>query len=336
MADGAVRAVDLTLPADSEVDQLIARVVPGAEVVPLAGSMNRNVRLRLRDGAGGRWPGDLVLRVYQRYVTGRRVLAIQGVRRALADRGLRTPVAIGWQGSTVLRCGGSCAELESYLPHRPLEQSWEGYRWLFGAMGELHRALARLDVAVPRPRISFYAAPSTLQRGARLTRPGLDADREATLLADRLDQLLARVRRSLPSARDLPAQIVHGDVNPENISRAADGAAVYLDFGFTAYRPRIHDLAFTLVHTVLRTVEGAPRDPRYVPWHRIVSLIAEYERAAGPLTAVERQAIGPYAAAVLLFFPATGYFSRDPSKWLKGQKPTLQLAGWLLDKAVNA
>jgi len=320
------RRLDLTRPGPDDVQRLIDDVAPSAAVTPLDGFMNRNIQLR--GGAGQ--SGDQVLRIYQRYISRARLMAIQQVRRHVAHAGLRAAVAVEWHGSSVLRCGLSYAELEPFLPHRRPEPSWESYSWLFGAMADLHRALADLALPVPRPQLSFSATPSTLQRAAARTRAAVQDDVEALSIVDRLDHQLVQLARGWVSSADLVTQIIHGDINPENIGRISDGAPVYLDFGFTARRPRIYDLAFTFIHAVLQNDKG-PLAPRDVSWHRVLELIDQYQRTAGPLSTPERRALPLYAAAVRLLFAATSYFSPEPGNSLRQQRPSLDLASWLLD-----
>ncbi|MBO0881811.1 MAG: phosphotransferase [Mycobacterium sp.] len=326
MVEGALRALDLTMPTDRAVERLIDRVAPGADVAALGGSMGRNLKLTLDEVPDG-WPPHIVLHVFPRYVTRSRLIAVQRVRACLGAAGLRTAVPLSWLGSTVLDCGAARAEIEPYLLH----QAAPSHEWLFAATGELHRALARISVAVPRPLLAFHASPSSLRRGIRVTRARLGDSPQVRAVADTAEQLIVHLRRCLPAASTLPAQLVHGDVTADNVVVAADGSPIFLDFGFTAWRPRIHDLAFALVYEVFQTRDGRRLEPEEIAWDRLPHFIAEYERTAIPLTYAERSALGPYAAALLLYFPATGYFVPDAAAWTKNQPPGLRLATWLLD-----
>jgi hypothetical protein len=119
--------------------------------------MSRNLRL---------WSPtqDLVLGVHPPSVSRRRLLAVQAVRQRVADAGMAVAVALPVAGSTVTPCGNAWAELEHFVPHHELVDSWDSYPWLFDAMGALHRTLAPITDDVPRPGLSFFAAPATLQR----------------------------------------------------------------------------------------------------------------------------------------------------------------------------
>lgn len=227
-----------------DVQRLVASIAPGWQLTDLGGVMSLNVRLE---------PADLVLRVHQPFATRPRLLALQEIRRRLADAGLLVPVAVPWGGSTVFRCGNRWAELEQYVPNERLAPVPDSYRWLFGAMGTLHSALAApgpRGVALPRPLVATYAPPGSLQRWLPVTEAAVRGDREASDIARLLRDLVRRLGRQWVPAAGLPTQLVHGDVRLSNVRRSPEGATVYLDFGFLAARPRIHDLAYALAFMV--------------------------------------------------------------------------------------
>lgn len=326
MVEGALRVLDLSMPTEQDVERLVEQVAPGATVEALGGSMCRNLKLTLAEVPDG-WPSRVVLHVFPRYVTRSRAMAVQRVRAGLDSAGLRTPVALSRNGRTVFDCGASHAEVEPFLPH----ESAPSHEWLFAAAGELHRALAQVDVAVPRPLLAFHASPSSLRRGIRLTRARLGDDPHVCAVAETADRLIGRLRRCLPAASALPAHLVHGDVTTDNMGIAADCSPTFLDFAFAARRPRIHDLAFPLVYEVFQTRDGRRLGPEDIAWDQLPNLLAEYERIAPPLTRVERAALAPYAAALLLYFPATGYFVPNAAAWVTTHQPGLRLTNWLLD-----
>ncbi len=106
----------------------------------------------------------LVLRVHQPSVSRRRLFAQQAVRGHLADQGLVVPTTVPWNGSTVLRRRNRWAEVETFIAHERLTPSLDSYMWMFRAMGFLHRRLAQLDIAVPRPAVATYVPPGSLRR----------------------------------------------------------------------------------------------------------------------------------------------------------------------------
>lgn len=304
------------------VRRLAAEIAPTSRAVDLGGTMSLNVGLQ---------PLGLVLRVHQPFVSRSRLLALQAVRRHLADRGLIVPVPLSWRGSTVFRCAGRWAELEAYLPHEKPAPTSESYLWMFRAMGALHQGLATLDLAVPRPMIATYATPATLLRWLPATESAVQGDPEAAAIARRLRDLVGRLRSRWTPATALPAQLVHGDIRLGNVVRGPGGETVFLDFGFLARRPRIHELAYALAWMVLRpdnrgTAEG-------FDWGTVPRLVQAYEDAAGTtLTEVERRALAPYIAAAPLYLATIAGFTADPVAHPRDEPRLafLRIGEWLL------
>ena len=301
-----------------EVQRLIAEIAPGSPATDLGGVMSLNAHLQ----AAG-----LVLRVHQPFVTRARLLAQHALRSALGAQGLLVPPVVAWRGRTAFRCGRRWAELDGYLPGERLPHALDAYLWLFEQMGVLHRVLARLDLRLPRPLAATYAPPGTVDRWLPVTGAAVRHDPQAAALAERMRATIATLRRRWVPASALPIQLVHGDVRHGNVRRAPDGRTVFLDFGFAARRPRVHDLAYTLFFMVLALAEDAPG--RF-PWHEVPRLVATYEAAAGwRLTLEERRALVPYAAAVPLFAAALDGFTEDPTSKLRGRADFLSLGEYL-------
>jgi len=107
------------------------------------------------------------------------------------------------------------------------------------------------------------------------------------------------------AATALPVHLVHGDVKASNIAADGQGMPVYLDFGFAAVRPRVHDLGYTLAWRLLATGDAYPDG-------LLADALAAYERAAAPLSPMERAALVPYAAAVPLYYAAVAGYTADP------------------------
>lgn len=304
-----------------DVQRLISAMYPGAHTFDLGGVMSLNARV---DEKG------LVLRVHQPFVSRQRLLAVQEVRRNLANLGLLVPVPCTWQGATVFRCGRRLAELETFIPHKRLEPASNSYDWLFAALGTLHHALVTLDVSVPRPLIATYAPPSSLLRWLPITESAVQDDVEASHIAQLLRILVRRLHAQWIPATQLPQQLVHGDVRLSNVCQTSEGKTLYLDFGFLARRPRIHDLAYSLAFMLLAlNGQQAPED---FAGQSIPRFIEAYEAAAhSQLTVLERKALTPYTAAVPLYFAALAGFSNDSARLLRDRLPFLRLSEWLLD-----
>jgi Ser/Thr protein kinase RdoA (MazF antagonist) len=303
-----------------DVQRLISAINPRAHGTDLGGVMSLNVRLGLT---------GLVLRVHQPFVSRRRVLAVQEVRRRLAGLGLVVPVPMPWRTAMVFRCGNRWAELEEYVLHERAEPVPGSYLWLFGALGTLHRALAALDVRVPRPLVATYAPPGSLRRWLPVTESAIQGDPEASDTAWLLRDLVSHLGHHWIPAGRLPMQLVHGDIRLSNVCQTPEGKTVYLDFGFLAQRPRIHALAYSLAFMVLAL--GGHEEPEHFEWQSVSRLCEEYEAAAKTrLTEAERKALLPYTAAVPLYAAALDGFSNDPAGLLRARRPFLRLSAWLL------
>jgi Ser/Thr protein kinase RdoA (MazF antagonist) len=302
------------------VQRLAAEICPGAQVTDLGGTMSLNARLD---------PAGVVLRVHQPFVSRQRLLAVQQVRRRLAELGLVVPVALPWRNAQVFRCGNRWAELEEYLPHERTQTGYDSYCWMFGVLGTLHRQLSALDVTVPRSLAATYAPPGSLRRWLPVTETAVQGDIEAANIAQLLRDLVRRLRTQWWPASHLPQQLIHGDVRLSNVGRTKDAKTVYLDFGFLAYKPRIHDLAYSLAFMVL-ALHGH-QAPEHFAWQSVAQMVEAYEATANArLTTAERQALAPYTAAVPLFAAALDGFTNDPAGQLRGRLPFLRLSEWLL------
>lgn len=274
-------------------------------------------------------PLGVVLRVHQPFVTHCRLLAIQQVRQSLANQGFIVPIALPWHNTPVFRCGKRWAELENYLPHNRAAPNYDSYHWMFGQIGTLHRILASLDVNVPRPLVATYAPPGTLRRWLPVTEAAVQSDEIAVEVAHLLHDLVSRLSRQWLPASQLPQQLIHGDVRLSNVCQNSEGKTVYLDFGFLASRPRIHELAYSLAFMFLALHENQP--PESFAWQTIPQLIQVYEDTANAcLTTLERKVLAPYTAAIPLYAAALAGFSNDPPKLLRVRLPFLRLSEYLL------
>jgi len=305
---------------DPDVRQLVAAISPESYATDLGGVMSLNVRL---DAV------ELVLRVHQPFVSRRRLLAVQEVRRRLINQGLVVPAPVCWNNSTVLRCRNRWAEVEEYLPHKRLAPTLDSYAWMFGAMGTLHRVLSQLDLLVPRPLVATYAPPGSLRRWLPITEMAVQDNPEAVGIARLLRTLVQQLHAQWLPATDLPMQLVHGDVRLSNVCQTADGRTVYFDFGFLAWRPRIHELAYALAFMILAL--NGHLAPESFDWGCTQRLIEEYEATANAgLVQAERRALASYTASIPLYAAALDGFTEDPVEKLRARQPFLRLSAWLL------
>ena len=310
-------------PTRADVRALIEEVTPGTSTTDLGGHLSLNLRLH---------SADLVIRVHQPFVSRRRILALRELRRHLAEDGLVVAEPRPISGVELRRCGDGWAEVETYIPHQVMAATWDSYVWMFRAIGRLHRRLSRLTIHVPRPAISTYAPPGSVRRWLHVTEQVAQGDPAAHSIVRHTRHLLNQLAAHWIPASALPTQLIHGDGKLSNIRRTPAGATTYLDFGFAAARPRIHDLAHSLAWMVLRPDDSGTAES-FPWWSKVPELLAEYENAAQvTLTASERQALPLYTAAVPLYEPAIAGYARDPIKKLHDPTVTrfLHISEWIL------
>lgn len=283
---------------DPRVRRLIAELAPGTTARDLGGCFSLNALLE---------PAGVVLRVHQAFMSPRRLHAQQALRTALAASGLCVAVPLAWRGQSVLRCGARLAELEPFLDTERPAPTTESAAWLFASMGRLHRQLPLVASTVPAPPVATYAAPATLRRWLRVATPALRAFPER----EEVERLIFTLRRRWIPAAMLPRHVVHGDARLGNVRRASTGEAVFLDSGFAAVRPRVHELAYALVYTL--TGLSDRRAPAMVDWRLVDHLVDRYQAALGEkISQIERDALPLYMAAVPLYHCVTAGLVREP------------------------
>ena len=293
---------DRLVPDDPQVRALVDRVAPGSAVRELGGTMSLNLLLI---------DADLVLRVHPLHVSAARVRAERALKRLRIEPRVVTaePVPIG--GVDLVRCRGRVAELERYEPHTKPPPTWPSYTWLYDTLGRVHRTWRSAPVVLPRPRESTYGPPGSLFRYLLYGRARVRDDPAAAAALERVNRLSRSLAQVWTPARSLPCQLVHGDARLGNVAVRPDGAALVLDLGFAAFRPRVHDLAYTMAWIVLRPDDRGLAEPFDVEAAR--TAVDAYEPAAGvPLSEVERLAFGPYLASVALYLSAIAGFTADP------------------------
>lgn len=245
-----------------------------------------------------------VLRVHQPFETRSRLVALRRLRRALSRAGLLVAEPLPIDGRELLRWEGRWAELERFVGHARPAPTWHSYRCMYAAMGDLHRGLRPLvDHVLPRPTIATYGPPATLRRWMRITREAVCHDSRAREIVTECGKLLRLLDRQWVAASRLPVQLVHGDVKLSNVVRSPYDRAAYLDFGFAARRPRVHELGYALSWIILGP-DSSGRAEAFA-WEQLDELIDAYEAGAqSRLTKLERASLGSYVAAVPLYMAA--------------------------------
>jgi Ser/Thr protein kinase RdoA (MazF antagonist) len=266
------------------------RVVPGG--IDLGGSSSLN--LLVSDG-----DRRYVARVHRPHVTPERLGAIQLARGALAAGGVPAiPPVPTRQGAPWASVGGRLLEVEAWVDHDAVMDSWERLAAAMGLLARAHDLLGGVETgdAGRRPRFANHLEPADVlawtRRGTTRIR-GWGPTAEEAGLADAADQLAERVAEAEAGlVPRLPRQLVHGDFWDDNVLFRHGRPVLLADFDFMGERARVDDLALTLHHAGSDLGAG----PRELP-ARLARLAGAYDRGLEvPLSDAERAAL-PLAMA---------------------------------------
>ncbi len=285
----------------------------------LGGVMNLNLRL---DTAGG----VCVARVRRGWMTRDRVVWQQQVQAHLAGR--RLPVVrpaappITWRGRVV--------ELEPFVPHDPTVATPERVAGAWEVLGRIHTALD--GRAGRRPWRSTYCPPPRLARWIACTHAAAAGPEARALCQRAADLVRAQVapwwRRTAPWLR---RGLIHGDFHGRNVLFEGDTVVAVLDFDFCGVRPRVFDLGYALVFSLLGMARTSRMDLRQVS-----ELVAAYDSAAAPrLTTAERAAVPGMAAMAALNWLAQAHQAADPVSAILNEREFVALAERLLSESTG-
>lgn len=298
---------------DPDVQHLLQEIAHGSPVTDLGGEDSLNLLIE---------QAQLVLRVHKPPMTKPRLDAEHHLRVALASHGLLVPSPVAWNARSIFRCGPRWAELEEHLELQWAPPGEAANRWLFRAIGELHRGLSAATTPMVPPLARSWASPPTLRRWLGLnTVAGVESLQDQLVVAD-LDDLTRKLqRRWIPAAR-LPNQLIHGDLHRSNVMQDSAGTAVYLDLTGITRGPRIHDLAYAIADLAAWSSMDQAVSPDSFNRGQVPELVRAYEEGAGwRLNSLERAALPAYIAAVPLFL--------DICDW--SEQPLRATARWLLE-----
>ena len=300
----------------------------------LGGTYNLNALLVT---SAGRYVG----RVYRPWVSAERLKSIQQVRRSLVQQGLPIPQPLATSsGETRATIEGRLIEIEPYVTHDAIADTWERYAKAFTFLGTLHDALAgSVPPQFVPPRVSNYGLPSQLLQGVRHTRDVLEKENALPAVAQALtacqeaqDLLLVIDAWWKQASSSLPVQLLHGDYGGGNILLQNENIVAILDFDFLAVHERVFELAYTSYWTLKRLELGI--SPTGFSWDKLANLLSLYNHATSrPLTAQEWAALPLEMARVPLYWFAEAGFTPQPLKAVQAMIPSLSFARWLLDHA---
>jgi Ser/Thr protein kinase RdoA (MazF antagonist) len=265
-----------------------------AEAVDLGGSSSLNL---LVGDADHRY----VVRVHRPHVTPGRLGAIHQARRALLAGGVPcAPPVPTRQGAAWVNFEGRLVEVEAYVDHDAVMDSWQHLEVGMALLADTHNLLGHLEVRQEgrRPRFANHLEPADV---ASSVRRGVEriwgwaptpAERRLAAVAEELAELVTQAEAGLVSG--LPRQLVHGDFWDNNVLFRHGRPVLLADFDFMGERARIDDLALTL-HCARCDLDvgGGPAQERA----RLGRLVASYDAGLDqPLATAERAAL-PVAMA---------------------------------------
>ncbi|HYN17545.1 MAG TPA: phosphotransferase [Actinomycetes bacterium] len=283
----------------------------GLRAVPGGNDLGGSSSLNLLVGDGDR---RYVARAHRPHVTPERLGAIQLARGALAAGGVpAAPPVPTRQGAPWAGVGGRLLEVEAWVDHDAVMDSWERLAAAMGLLARTHDLLGGVDAgeAGRRPRFANHLEPADMLartgRGTARIR-GWGPTAEQAGLADAADQLAERVAEAEAGlVPQLPRQLVHGDFWDDNVLFRHGRPVLLADFDFMGERARVDDLALTLrcAGSGLGAGAGPPETLA-----RLARLAAGYGAALEvPLSAAERAAL-PLAMARQSLASLVGWVAR--------------------------
>ena len=165
-----------------------------------------------------------VVRVHRPYVTVGRLGAIHQARRALLAGGVPCALpVVTRQGQGWVTFAGRLVEVEAYVNHDAVMDSWERLEVGMALLAQVHNLLRDLEVGEEgrRPRFANHLEPAdvvaSVRRGVARIRgweptPG---ERRLAALAEELAELVTQAEAGLVAR--LPRQVVHGDFWDNNV-----------------------------------------------------------------------------------------------------------------------
>ncbi|MCD1257720.1 phosphotransferase [Paenibacillus athensensis] len=278
---------------NQQLASLLAAWLPGIPFTLRIGGQGMNNTTRFVEAEDGR---TYVLRVYNTHRDADKVRFEHETLLALADQRLGFDVprpleAAG--GGTFVRCSetGKLAALFVCLPGcSPERLQPDTWRQLAEAAATLSVALRRVQPAAPAAYRPYYELGETHPScplpavAAWCERPpAAFAQLEAELQA--LARQVAAFAEQAAGLRELPHQLVHGDLNASNLLVDERGRlCALLDFEFVTYDVRVMELAVLL--SDLLVPAQAPEGDEEAMWQTAEACIRAFSERAG-LTAEE-------------------------------------------------
>nr|WP_279665435.1 phosphotransferase [Ectobacillus ponti] len=262
------------------IDSILDGFLPTGGWTVTAGATGLNNTTRFIEAGGERY----VLRIYETHGDEEKVRYEYSVLQGLQQKQLpfRTPEPVPTlQGGTLLRAeDGKLAALFRFIPGGTPALERETELHSYGqVVARLTQALAEVNVTEPpayRPYYDIWHAHSRCRQPDVLSfcmsPPAAFADLKQELHS--LARELQRLEDHVPQLKQLPHQLVHGDLNASNMLACQDGSiSAILDFEFVTYDIRVMEPAVCLADFIR---PGAADEEI---WRRIPAFAKGYKSA---------------------------------------------------------
>lgn len=258
-------------------DRLLSRFFPSGSWKISQGASGMNNTTRYVETG----PDRYILRVYETHRDEAKVEYEHAILLALRDMALpfHTPEPVHAQGgSTTVRLeNGKLAALFHYLEGTNPSYTGSLKPYSFGAAaGSLTSALARVNIDRSPAYPPYYeienthprCSPGDVIRFCENPPPAFASHGQALLSVGRQ---FTRLQDSLPKLKQLPHQLIHGDMNASNVLADEEGhITAILDFEFITRDLRVMELAVCLSDLI----NSIPDENQL--WNRMEQFLAGY------------------------------------------------------------
>lgn len=285
--------------------------------------------------------GEYVLRLYRPWVTRERLYQLQHIKHILSHAGFPVLLPIpGSAGDTILEYNNGLMELEPFIVHDSIADTWERNVKAFTLLGKLHSFLATQTghIEQANPVVSNYGTPEQLLTWTQQAREKIVQSsqhrhtperQQALTLYEESIHMLSSLQTWWKAAQEhLPRQLTHGDYGGGNILFLQEHIVALLDFDLLRVRERVYELAYSLYWCLWKWEKLT--DITF--WPRVKELLDAYSQATQhPISLIEIQSIPIMMVCVPLYWIAETLFLPDPMHEVIKQAQKVADACWLLE-----
>ena len=299
----------------------------------LGGTYNLNMLLETR-------LDTYVMRVYRPWVTYERLTVLHHIKQELHKNAFPIALPIADKiGETIFSYQDRYVEVEHFIPHDSVMETWQHYEIAFSLLAKLHTCFATKlqHMHIVPPLVANYGTPVVLLAWMLQTEERIrqSTDNENTRLAlafcaDTV-QLLTRIQTWWnETGHRLPQQMMHGDCGTGNLLFRDEQIVAILDFDFLAIHERVFDLAYTL-YWMFRRIESE-LSPDKLSWSYVNEMLKSYNNESiRPLTDEEIQALPLEIARVPLYWIAEAHILPDPAQTIVQLADNVRFARWIVE-----